>query len=248
MEYKNFFENKKEAQLRLQGTVVLYDGEPVEIMALADHVPDGIVRVYIRPIGLTDDEYARRPSPDIGMFPMEGNSLGEYLDTYIETNKSSGIVRKHINSPLFNKFRPFELGMYWADSTIVYVERQPSRRVEQGLTSASLLPKKLALVDEGGSTKIKFFGPEMRRCIVGEHPSPYRCIEALHDPKLANKAAAFHRHFALLKGPIDTLFLGYKSNVIGLLPNGDFSKVNLGKNYRYCKEVVEELHLFNTIN
>lgn len=249
MEYKNFFENVSEARIRLSGTVVLYDGQPVEILAIAEH-QDGILRAYVRPTGFTEDELVRIPRPDVHQ--MMNGTVGPYLDKFIEQNPGCKIVRKHLSSPLFSKFRPFELGMCWASPEIYYVERQPNRKTEQGLTRSMILARRLS-TDSGNMfppspDEIDIFGPEFKSCILGEHPTPYRCLEALSNPRIANKAAAFHRHFALVKGPIDTLFLSYKSNVIGVLPNGDFSKVKLGAEHKYCKEVVEELNLFSSIN
>lgn len=251
MEYKNFFENQKEAYSRLNATVVMYDGEPVEIITITDHVGDGILRAYIRPIGYTLDEGISLPKPmGINNFPPGHPSAGTYMDSFIEDNPSCGIKRKRMDSPKFNKFRPYELGMYWDPPYIYYVERQPNRKMEQGLIQSMLVVKQLSPARDGGeniSGSVDMYGPEMKRCILGEHPSPQRCLEGLLDNKYANTAAAFHRHFALVKGPIDTMFLGYKSSVIGQLPNGDFSQVRLGSDYTYCKEVVDELGLFTTI-
>jgi hypothetical protein len=251
MEYPNFFEHQKEAELRLTGTIVLYDGEPVQIISITDHVGDGILRAYIRDIGYTDQELLSMPRPDgISNFPPGHSGVGTYLDTFIKDNPSCGIVRKHLSSPLFNKFRPFELGMYWNDSEVYYIERQPNRSTLQGLCGSMLVTKKPSLSnsDEFSSRgNISLYGPEMRRCVKGEHPTPSRCLEALFNPRYSNEAAAFHRHFALVKGPVGTLFLAYKFNVIGVLPNGDFSRLKLGKEFGYCKEVVEDLHLFSNV-
>jgi hypothetical protein len=251
MEYKNFFENQKEAAMRLQQTVVLYDGSPVEIVCVADH-PDGILRAYIRPTGYTPAEFDSMPKPSSSHMANAAytSGLATYMDTFIQDNPGCGIIRKHLNSPLFNKFRPFELGMYWNPPHVYYVERQPNRRVEQGLIKPMIVATKLTPIPEKGenvSGDVDLFGPEMKRCIIGEHPSPKRCLEAIHDDRLDCKAAAFDRHFALVRGPIGTLFLAYKNNVIGQLPNGDYDKVKLGKAYTYCKEAVADLHLFNNI-
>jgi hypothetical protein len=148
---------------------------------------------------------------------------------------------------------PFELGMYWKNDEVLYIERQPNRNVYQGLIPNMLVPKKIVLdmdTEEGSQThfhNIEIMGPEMLRCIKAEHPSPTRCVEALTSGNYANKVAAFDRHFALVRGPADSLFLVYKASVIGVLPNGDFSKVRIGKNFRYCKEAVEDLHLFASV-
>lgn len=251
MEYVNFFENQKEAQMRLQGTVVLYDGEPVEIFAVTDHVKDGHLRAYIRPIGASFEEQSARPQPTgINNYPPGHDGAGTYLDEFIAKNPSCGLIRKHLSSPKFNKFRPFELGMYWDPPYVYYVERQPNRKTEQGLIPSMCVSKQLTPSHMDGASPnnpLDLYGPEMRRCILGEHPTPSRCLDGLISNKYANTAAAFHRHFALVKGPVDTMFLAYKSRVIGVLPHADFSKVRIGEDFKYCKEVVQDLHLFNDV-
>jgi hypothetical protein len=230
----------------------MYDDEPVEIITITDHVGDGILRAYVRPIGYTPEELEAMPNVVTGLnnFPPGHNGIGTYMDAFITDNPSCGIKQLRMDSPKFNKFRPYDLGMYWDPPHVYYVERQPNRRMEQGLISTMLLVKHLTPTSEGGKPAdgyVNMYGPEMRRCILGEHPSPTRCIEGLTNPKYANTAAAFHRNFALVKGPIDTMFLAYKQDVVGQMPHGDFSKVKLGADFTYCKEVVDELQLFDNI-
>lgn len=247
MDYPNFFESQKEAYIRLNGTVVLLAGEPVEVVALSEHLKDGVVYAYVRPIGLTHEEMVNRPNPTLG-HNAHLPTVGITLDAWMQTNPSGQLRRVPLGSPEFNKFRPYELGMYWDPPHVYYVERQPNRKTEQGLISTMLVTKKLALEEDKSITaSVNMYGPEMYRCIKGEHPTPQRCIEALTCNKYANKAAAFHRHFALIRGPVDTLFLSYKTNTIGVLPHGDLSQVRLSRDFSYTREVVEELHLFNDI-
>lgn len=250
MEYPNFFESQKESSIRLHGTVVLYDNEPVEVVHTTDHLGDKVIYAFIRPIGLTASERAARPEP-AGLFNLPHVAVkdqGQYLDAFIKDNPSSQLKRVPLSDYGFNKFRPFELGMYWESVSVLYVERQPNRKTEQGLTTTMLVSYKLDLTDERRVLQpVDIFGPEMYRCIKGLHPSPTRCIEGLTGGKYVNQAAAFHRHFAFLLGPADTLFLVYKNTVIGVLPHGDFSQVRLSRDFAYTKEVVDELHLFGDI-
>lgn len=253
MEYKNFFQSVKEAAIRLNGTLVLYDGQPVELIVVSDHVGDGVIRAYIRPVGLNPAQRDERPQPTaMYNFPPHSSALGNYMDEFIRKNPSSQIVRKRLDSPKFNKFRPFDLGMFWNPPDVYYVERQPNRITQQGLVDTMLVTRKVELLPHSdGLTPyrqvIDMFGPEMKRCILGDHPSPYRCLEALLCNKYVNKVAAFHRSFALLKGPADTIFLVYKSDVVGVLPNGDFSSVRLSRQFSYTREAVGELGLFTSI-
>lgn len=250
MEYKNFFESQKEAAIRLNDTVVLYDGEPVRVVATSDHVGDGVIRAYVQPIGDSVRERSTRPEPDPHQFhPVQSALLGKYLDEFIAKHPNSKVVRKRLDSPKFNKFRPYELGMYWDKDRLYYVERQPNRLTQQGLIP-SMLVTKTVNINSGVPipvSNLDMYGPEMRRCIMGEHPSPQLCLERLRDQKYANEAAAFHRHFALVRGPVNTLFFAYKGYIIGHLPNEDFSTVKLSRDFSYTKEVVSELGLFNNI-
>ena len=253
MEYKNFFESQKEASIRLNNTVVLYDGNtPVEILAVTDHVGDGVIRAYVREIGLDMKERLAIPDPT-GIHTIHHtnqNQLGLYLDNFIKDNPSSRILRKRLDSPKFNKFRPFELGMYWNPPHVYYLQRQPNRLTQQGLINSMILVKELTLQDKAGvvnNNNVDLHGPEMKRCILGDHPDPYRCLSGLTNNKYVNEAAAFHRHFAFLKGPVDTIFLVYKSDVIGALPNGNFSQIRISRDFSYTREAVDELSLFNNI-
>jgi hypothetical protein len=136
-EHPNFYENVKEAMMRLRRTVVLYDGEPWVVLAITNHKPDGIFRVYLDPIGKDPNKNRQRPEPE--GFPPEHPGLGGYMDTWIDEHPDSGIKRKQMNSPLFNKFRPYPLGMCnIKGSGCYYIERQPNRKTEQGLISSML--------------------------------------------------------------------------------------------------------------
>jgi len=90
------------------------------------------------------------------------------------------------------------------------------------------------------------FTAEFRDCVVGDHPTPKECIEGLKADNI-NESVAFHRNFALVRGPIDTLFLGYKDEVVGVLPRGDFSALRLGRQFKHVKEAAHDLRLFTTI-
>jgi hypothetical protein len=94
-------------------------------------------------------------------FPQGSAMLGAYLDQWIKDNPSGGLRRKQMNSPKFNKFRPFELGMYWAGTKVYYVERQPTRRTEQGLTPNMLVTTRVSAGKSEGDIgpNIDVFGP-----------------------------------------------------------------------------------------
>lgn len=252
--YTNFYETLKEALMRLRGTVVLYDGEPYEVFCIAAHKPDGIFRVYLFPIGWDNPP----KKPDMGYVgSYEAAGVGPYLDEWMKANPESGMLRKMMNSPLFNKFRPYPLGMCNLKGRgAFYIERQPARKTEQGLTGSMLVETAVtASMDDfdptgkkrAGLYHISIFGPAFKSCVLGEYPSAHECLTNLNDPKIVNNSAAFHRKFALVRGPIGMLFLAYKQEVVGLLTNGNFSNLRLGREFQHTREVIEELNLFSAI-
>lgn len=246
-EFVNFYENLKEALMRLQYTIVMYDGEPYYVLTIANEKADGIFRMYLEPIGHENGNVISR----YGNVPHDQNihDRGTRMDQWMEAHPEAGVLRKMMNSPLFNKFRPFPLGMCNANGRTVYLERQPLRHTQQGLTQNMIcgLEVGLGLGIKGRSSAIDMFSPVFRDCILGIYPEIKECITNLRDPEIANEAVAFHRHFALIRGPVDTLFLAYKGDAIGFLSNGDTSVVRLAEKFIHTKEVVADLNIFDDI-
>lgn len=247
-QHLNFYENLKEANMRLRGTVVLYDGVPYYIIVITNHKGDGIFRAYMHPLPVIGP-LGWVPLPNADVYPTDGPELGQYLDKWMVDNPSTKLVRKYLSSPQFNKFRPFPLGMCNIGTTCYYVERQPQRRTEQGLTRNMLSFQSVVLKDKDSPSRppIELFGEEVRQTIVGEYPSPQETLNKLLDPRVENLAVGFHRHFALIRGPLEMLFLGHKGEVIGILGKNDFSSLRLGKKFLYLSEIVAELGLFSNI-
>ena len=248
----NFYENIDEARLRLRNTLVTYDGEPHKVLAISEHNKDKIFRVYMRP---TANPWGRAKWPGelMDTISSENNAFGPAMDKWMESpaGKGTDIIRKMMNSPKFNKYRPFPLGMCNDNNGCAYIERQPNRKVEQGLLQSMTVQIPVAMdmdatPNEGRHT-IDIYAPNFRNCVVGDYPSPVTCLNNLLDDAVINSAVGFHREFALVRGPMGTLFLAYRNNIIGLLPNSDFSAVRLGVEFTYTKEVVDELRLFRDI-
>lgn len=244
-DYPNYYENLKEAEMRLKGTVVLYDGEPFNVVCLANHKDDGIFRVYMEPIGLPIGSIFHRFSDIPYEYPEE--QRGGLMDAWMEKNKDSGVVRKMMNSPLFNKFRPFELGMCNTGTSTLYLERQPTRATSQGMSESMLSQYVISLGKNTKHSRMRLYSAQMRSCILGEYPSFSDCLKNLLDKDVENDAAAFHRQFALVRGPLNTLFLAYKSDVVAFLPNSDTSCVQISSDFRHTKEVINDLQVFQNI-
>lgn len=252
--HTNFFETVKEANIRLRGTVVLYDKEPYSVLAITDHKKDGIFRIYLIPIGIETDKGGPANYPQLTPAPIntigpDHPSFGSEMDKWLDANPKTKVIRKSMNSPLFDKYRPFPLGMCNYETNVVYIERQPTRKTEQGLTR-QMLDTYLISVNKGSGGKgvpIDLFHPAFRACVVAQHPTPKECLAALLSNEFKNEALAFHRDFAFIKGPIDLIFMAYKGDIIGVLPKNNFDFLKLGVGYRHCREVVEGLRLFANI-
>lgn len=243
IENVNFYENIEEAQRRLRGTVVTYDGIPHFVWAITHHKPDGIFRVYMQPVGSE-----KKFRFDTGAYSHLHPDFGNALDKHMAAHPEEGIVRKHMNSPKFNKFRPFPLGMASVDGRVYYLERQPARKIEQGLLRQMVAATCLRIDgSERISTPWDLRGKFFRDCVLADHPSFNECLSALNSSEFLNPAAPFHRDFALVKGPVETLFLAYKAEIIGVLPMNDSSVVRLSQSNFHLRETVEELNVFGDV-
>lgn len=257
-DYPNFYENIEEANRRLKSTIVAYDGAPYHVLAIANHKADGIFRVYLEPL-----------SEEMGFVPHEllggsNGANGDTLDAFLQSHpKGNTILRKQMNSPKFNKFRPFPLGMCNVKTDrgahAYYVMRQPTRNKEQGLTDRMVLsvPVRVGMeqVRSGrsglsmgsGVPEPNIYSREFVACVLGEHPSLDTVLKNLNDPDCANESAAFHREFAIARGPVGTLFLVYKKDVVGFLPNNDASQVNVSSLFEHTLEPITELGMFDRV-
>lgn len=250
-EYVNFYENMTEAQRRLLGTIVLYDKEPYSVLSINDHRDDGVFRIYLVPV----DRSSKISLPDAYFQQVQGsNEQARVLDDWLKTDegKTTVILRKKMNSPLFNKFRPFPLGMLNAtNGRTYYLERTPTRNTEQGLGRSAVIAHVVTLSEEkdrGRGWSSTMEGPDFRACILGEHPSIQDVVTNLRDPEITRDSAAFHRNFAIIRGPVSSLFLVYKTEVIGLVSGspGNLNAV-IGRNFKHYKEVVDLTNAFSSV-
>ena len=250
MEYPNFYENLEEAHRRLLNTVVVYDGTPYIVMAITNHRPGEIFSVYLDPLPDGQGKYSNRPSWVDAHGPSHPD-LGRRLDEYIDEGNPRGILRKNMNSPSFNKFRPFPLGMCNYNAGKYYLERTPIRpKTEQGLIASSIVETYLSADGEmmkGRYRNVPLYTGAIKATVMNDYPSPKESLEGLLSDEYKNTAMGFHRNFAFVKGPIGMVFLAYKADIIGVLPQGDLSQVRLGKNFGHTREAVAELKVFNQI-
>lgn len=255
--HKNFFETIKEARMRLDGTMVLYAGEPYLVYWISDHKGDGVFRIYIYPSDLEAKPPApgqSRHLPSLSDFSYlaEGNKelIGQKIDEWMEKNPNGHILRKSMDSSYFNKFRPFPLGMINGQIP-VYVERHPTRRSEQGLTANALDETVLKLSSSGGGGRrsgyVNISSTHFAEMVRGNYPTAQEVLDNLLDTKVVEYAAGFNRLFALIRGPVETIFLCYKGEVVGKLPFNNFETVQLRRECRHLVEVTQELNLFGHV-
>lgn len=243
--YTNFYETIKEAQMRLTNTIVLYAGEPYYVLCVTDNA-DGIFRIYMCPVG---DQMAPNNFSDIPYsgsdqyYPAGGKSKA--MDDWITAHPGSGVIRKMMNSPKFNKFRPFPLGMCNVGPHCVYVERQPTRRSEQGLTPNMLYSRPINLNPGPYGTDVNTWSDSFYKCVKGLYPSFTEALELLKAPNQI--AVGFHRLFAVCKGPVGSSFLVYKDSIVGQLSRSANKDVVLSPESLHVKEITEELGVFNTV-
>lgn len=254
--YENFYETVKEAEMRLLNTVVCYEGEPYYVIAITNHKGDGKYRIYLDKLGFNPKGLAIQRIPGIPYEYYDGTnenvSRGNKMDAWLENNPNSGIIRKFMSSRGFDNYRPFPLGMCNLQGKTYFLERQPQRITQQGLVNQMVKSTCVDLASQStgrGSQRgvPNLMGMEMYMTITGQYPDPEECIKNLRDPKIANTSVGFHRNFAVVRGPINTLFLAYKDEIIGFLPNLDFSVVCLGLDFKHTREVVDALKLFKDI-
>ena len=247
-QFTNFYENIPEARLRLLNTVVVYDGHPCYVHWIADH-EDGRFRIYVERLGEGGYGFGQDKYSD---FPNRNNhcehNFGAVLDTWLERNPDSTVMRKLMSSAKFNKFRPFPLGNVNLNGEVVYAERRPTRQTIQGIRPESVFYEKVSASPamDGGLFKqsrcyVDLYSHEFVDCVLGNYPTYQEVIENLRSPTCANSGAAFHRDFSVLRGPVKTLFLCYKTEGVGIIKGYDLV---LDKDYEYLKEQIEELNVF----
>jgi hypothetical protein len=249
MNNPNIYDTIEEAARRLYQTVVTYDGEPCYVMTITNHRSDGKFRLYLWPVQHSPSLFkAKREYPEYTAWQMFSNEQGAYLDKWMEEHKDSPLMRKTADSPAFNKFRPFPLGMINKDTHSIFLARSPARRTQQGLTIQMIDAWTCSLdtkVTEGGRYSGHLNGPDFYDCVKGTHPSAQECLEKMFDPAYEQrKSVAFHRNFAFIRGPLDTFYLQYKTDVVGFVPKSTRPTVELGKKFTHLKETVEETRQF----
>lgn len=249
--YPNFYETVKEANMRLRNTVVMYEGEPYFVYAITDHKRDGIFRIYMEalPTDNTTTLYANslnNPIRDYLTGYSAGSSeLGKALDKFMDSTEDHRLVRKYMTAGGFNKFRPFPLGFVNTPKTSVFSERTPTRKSEQGLTATMLILKDASLSPRGVDSRNFMTTARFRDMLLNKYPTASEVLAELKSGEV--EARAFHRNFCFSLGPCNIPFFVYKNDLVGFLPDGDLSCLQLEETQIFLKEAIQELNIFSEV-
>lgn len=208
------YENVGDAQMRLQGSVVLYDGEPVyirEVTQVGAGDPKGdVFRVYAEPLPLTSRERNREDE-----------------------------FRKFISSKKFD-MAPFPMGFMNWNGDAVYIHRRARRQQRQGFSEGTFGADFVSQNPNG--TGINFGtcvkSKEFVDCIKGKYPSVSDATKIIMNDKA--RSVAFSRTFALVRDLelVDLIYLYHKQEKVGFI-TGDALK--LSKVGQCLKESLREV-------
>lgn len=217
------YETLEEAEMRLNSTVVLYDGEPVYVSRIASAAPGDpkpdIFRVYAQPLP---------------MDKLEGPNPREQF-------------RKFISSKKFD-LSTFKMGFMNKDGKIYYCSRKPRRQYKQGISNNTLCCEEVTAgpvnpyMDPRPNLQLSKLIYE--RCFVdmikGVYPTFQDAVKLLENDDTS--AVAFSREYALVKDTdLDGLFyLYHKQDKVGFILN---DQINLAKKMKCLKEALVELGL-----
>lgn len=248
------FDNLADAQQKLQQSIVLYQGIPVFVHAVLNSRPDGIFRVYFKPIPLTlPVDFNNDPDEDeagvqeiVNPFrPMRGDDMRELDRRY----RADGCIRKKINSPHFNGFRPITLGYmnhFEGTNTLpIFVVRSTARQYSQGVKLRTLTFERPALFNEpvdrmGEANLARSIG--FKEMVANEYPSIKDAIDVIKDDSKAPKGVAVSRDVAIMYQSDLAMYLVFVRNqLVGYLDDsqGDRFVVSVSKEKRHLKEILE---------
>lgn len=208
------YETVEEANMRLSGSVVLYDGEPV----------------YVTRVTALEN-------------PDEAGPGGDIARVYISPLPYGGVAkeaRKYISSRKFD-LSPFRMG--WCNTQAigpVYVSRRPARKVRQGLTAANLVTKSLGGGNGALSAPQLFNDPGFLRCIKNDYPSYKDALDVVK--KKAIDGVPVGREFLLQKDEeLGIVYLYRGLSKCGLIL--DDNKVTVPDKFKFLREELEEARI-----
>lgn len=227
----NFYDNLDECHRRLMNTVVLYDGQPAFIQNIRDGFDDGVYRVYMNLL----------PGELRGGAPAQED----------EDNTPGRVVRRKINSPKFNRFRPFQMGYANIFDTGVrhasFLSRVPSRQSRQGLSRQLLTSIIPALCTperrhQGVQYESAITAAGFAEMVKGEFPKAEEALDLLDN----DTSMAVSRKFAVQRDSFGMLFLYAGPDRVGVVRSNE---ILLAPNKMYLREEIQDCpNLPNQIN
>ena len=213
MSLKVDYETVEEAKMRLVGTIVRYDGQPVYITAVSsvnDTAEGGgkdIFRVYANPLPLTRD-----------------------------AARGQEQFRKYISSKKFD-LSPVKLGFINQGGRAIFVTRSTARQNQQGLNEANCLLTSLDGLPSMSWSKL-IYDVSFLDGINGKYPS---IQEALRRLRGLDKSVAVSRDVALsMDEEIDLITVHYRDKRVGFCADDE---VKISRKFKYLKEAFQEINL-----
>jgi hypothetical protein len=207
------YETIEEIKSRLEGTVVLYENEPVFINRVA--VPGGkedkdeIARVFFHKLPFT-------------------------------LNNRPPEFRRYLSSKKFD-LTPFRMGYANLEKRTVFVSRSPVRQYKQGLTGdvTKLSEVSGERSELGFNTLVQDKGfVDMVQGVYPDFKTAGQVLEAGE-----KRSLAISRSFAFLSDPdLDILILMNKGVKCGIVLRGD-KNIRLSKKFNFLKEELEEYRI-----
>jgi len=206
------YENIHDAQMRLSGTVVLYDGDPV----------------YIRDIGQKDPG---DPKDDV---------FRVYAEKLPRTGRDNlAEMRKFISSKKFD-MAPFPMGFINRGGYAYYATRTPRRQQKQGLSEGTFFTTVPGFENEkaGLSFGNAVQSREFVDCIKGVYPSMEDAVKSIISGEA--KSVGISRTYALVgdRSLDGLIYLYHKSEKVGFILDGT---LKLSKSAVCLKESLREV-------
>lgn len=203
------YENADEIRMRLEGSIVLYDGDPVLIAQVS--VPE-----------LEDaDEKARV----------------HFYNLPINPNKKLATTRKYLSSRKFD-LTPFKMGFANIGEKAYFISRAPVRQNKQGLAAGTCIINTIFGKPSNEvvwNTLIRSEG--FGKMVKGEYPSFEEASDTLKEDLVTSVAVS--RSFALFKDDeLDVSVLSHKGSKCGIILEGD-TGVRVSTRFKFLKESLE---------
>lgn len=205
------YESVNDANMRLSGTIVLYDGKPV----------------FIREVGAIGEGEGKN-----------GDIYRVYINE-LPIKRGAQTERKFISSKKFD-LAPFPMGFMNTEAgKAVYLSRAPRRQQKQGLSEATL--SQYAVGDLTGARVVRFADLTNSQpfvdCINGKYPSVAEATQLVKD---GADSVAFSRCFAIARDSSlpELIYLYHKKDKVGFIMDG---KLKLSAKGRCLRESLNEV-------